>query len=249
MMNKNLLFLFLFCSLYNATLLQADTLTIQSQSLIELEKCKSLQTQLSGKNLDPRRVAAFISTFFLDMIINKKLSNFTKSLFYTEQELIEYQEQNNAHFKNLKTLVKNGWNEPSQSGSKLLEITPDIIHNNGYEILNFLGLKASVAFLMHKKLLTRYKVHPFTSFIMSTNPLGLMLYILCNHYFLGKALIALLQNYNPEQIPLCVKAELDLLVTEFKINPKKRSLHEYALLGLKTLDILRKELKQLKPKI
>lgn len=242
-MNKNFLISFLLYSLCNITLLQAET-PLQQINL-ELEKCKNLQAQLSGKNLDPQRVAAFISTFCLDIVVNKKLSNYTKSFFYTEQELLNYNEQNKVHFNNLITAVTNGWNEPSKSAHKLVEITPGIIQNNSYEILNFLGLKASVAFLMHKKLLKRYKVHPFTSFVMSTNPLGLVLYILCNHYFLGKAFIALLQNYNPDQTPLCVKTELDLLVTEFKINPKKRNLHQYALLGLHTLDILRKELNSL----
>ena len=240
-MNKIKLVFFLFYFLCILVPLHPEiTTTLTSKTLSEIEKCQKFQIQLYGSNLDPQRALAFTSALALDIIINKQFSNILKSYFYTKEELDQNTINNTTDFNALKETTKNLWHSPKNSTTNLIKLMPKIIKHNSYEIKNFLGLKLSVAILMHKKLLKKYKINAFTSFIMSTNPIGLVLYILCNHYFLGKALIKIVQNYNPDEIPLCIKPELDAAIKlwEKQKTRKKMDFHKYAMLALNIFEKL-----------
>lgn len=176
-------------------------------SVLEHSKCHRLKKALVGEHFDMGRIAAYLSSNAIGSIIQGTLLSIYamkkyKNLF---KSYIVYNAYNNEI----------NVNETRSKIEKALEKNlPTIIPTIGGTIL---AMQAA-CIALHFGLLKKQNISGITSAFnsISLNPTGLCIYSLLHRLVLSSNLIHVLETYDHDQIPACVKRKFTPLINEYE---------------------------------
>ena len=170
----------------------------------ERAKCKKLKTALVGNRFDGLRVASFLTSHAAGYGIEAT----ALALFIVHSLKKEFQD------KGLLKAIENKYDNVMVNPLRY-----------AMAIAGKTALTISAAYLtsylaslcIHFGLLKKQKVSAITSTIegAALNPVGLAIYSLLHRFVLSSNLINVLENYDQNEIPACVKAKVDKLMQKY----------------------------------